>query len=103
MDNTNPIMIKATTLFTILDLALAMECFRCSEETGRKIIDLSAIERWWLVFELYRLASEGIMKIQKHMLDVETRIPYFQPRLKTKILIIADNLKQNKTKYIKIL
>ena len=89
---TIPIRIKVTTLFKILDFMLSNELSCGNEETGRKIVDLSAREKWWFVIELYSIASEGIMKIQKHIMEVDTRIPFFQPRLKTMMLISEVNL-----------
>ena len=86
------IMVEATTLFIILDFTFSLECRWWNGETGRKIVDLSASKQWLFVIELYNIASEGIVKIQKHMIEVDTRMPNDQLRLMIMMLISAVNL-----------
>ncbi len=96
---TNIIRMPTTSLFFILDFWIFSTGF-CSgsfcwnEGTGINRMERSAREVLWLQYctPLYNMAREGMMNTIKQIEVVAIRTPYFQLRLKIKMLTTVANL-----------
>ncbi len=100
---TNTIRMPATSLFFILDFWIfstvfcsgsSRKSFCWNEGTGINRMERSAREVLWLQHctLLYSMAREGMMKTIKQIEVVAMRTPYFQLRLKIKMLTTVANL-----------
>ncbi len=97
-NKTNPMRTMALTLLNILNVLISIK-FSISvilvfwgNGTGMKKTGLSGRKVWMFENLEYKILRKGMAITKLHMQEQEMRIPYFQPRLKSMMLISVANL-----------
>ena len=95
---TDPMRTTALTLLKILNVLISIKLLIFvilvfwGNGTGMKNTGLSGRKVWIFENLEYTILRKGMAITKLHMLEQEMRIPYFQPRLKSMILISVANL-----------